>query len=206
MAEVKNYLSRVKPDLLHTEMTAALVVEEGDKVDYGVIGMKWGKRRSPAQLKAASEKKGGGEGGDDKSKAKLEPLSTKSGDGKASLTDTVGRVEKKGDGKAAAEPSAERYERLREQAKLGRAKQMSDDDLKFFNARTEALAKISKLNKQNPGWISTATKSAIQKSAQKSMQAILDKAAEQFIVLPINESIGKKAAEAAAKAAAKKKK
>ena len=62
---------------------------------------------------------------------------------------------------------------------------MSDADLKFFNARTEALAKVNKLNETKPGWLAGTTKSVLQQAAQKQMQAIADGIASKYISDPV---------------------
>jgi hypothetical protein len=87
------------------------------------------------------------------------------------------------------ESSSARYSRLQAQAKGGGAKSMSDDDLKFFNARTEALAKVNKMNEQNPGWLSETAKKVLQKTAQRQMQTLSDSLADKYIATPLVEKI-----------------
>lgn len=149
---------------------AAYVVEEGDRLDYGVKGMKWGLRRSKAELAAAP------------SGGSSTPSTTKAPAG--------------GD-----ESAAQRYSRLASAAKAGKGNQLSDEDLKFFNARTEALAKVAKLNESNPGWLKATTKKVIQQTAQKQMQTISDEIASKFISDRIKTKIGREAVKEAAKAA-----
>lgn len=137
----RDYLAMVKP-------------KDGDRLDYGVRGMKWGVRKSSAQLKADAAKR---------------PAAKTT----ASSTSHEG------------ESSVEKYARLRAQAKSGSGSSMSDADLKFFNARTEALAKVNKLNETNPGWLHTTTKSVLQQAAQRQMQAIADGIANKYISDPV---------------------
>jgi hypothetical protein len=78
---------------------------------------------------------------------------------------------------------------LAAQAKAGRASDMSETDLKFFNARTEALAKINKMNEKNPSWLSTTSKKVLQQAAQNTMQSVADGVAKKYISGPILESL-----------------
>lgn len=148
MAEGKDYLAMVTP-------------EPEDRQDHGVKGMKWGIRRSDAQLKAAAAKRGDS------------PASTET---KKTVTD-------------GAETSSARYSRLKAQAKAGKGSEMSDEDLKFFNARTEALSKIAKMNETKPGWIADTAKKVLQQTAQNGMQEVVDALRKKHITGPIVKSI-----------------
>lgn len=139
----RDYLGMIKP-------------KDGDRLDYGVRGMKWGVRRTSAQLKAGPASSGG------------------SNEHNAGIKAANGE-----------ESSAERYSRLKAQAKGGGASSMSDTDLKFFNARTEAVAKVNKLNETKPGWLHGTTKTVLQMAAQKQMQAIADSIASKYISDPL---------------------
>jgi len=136
---------------------------EKDRLDHGVMGMKWGIRRPRSQLRAAAAKRSESTTGD---------AAGKPSGGASSKSD-----------------AAVRYEALKAQAKAGGGKEMSDDDLKFFNARTEALKKVEKLNESNPGWLKSTAKTVIQKSAQTQMQNLADTLANKYIGAPISESI-----------------
>lgn len=133
-----------------------------DKVDSGVKGMKWGVRRSRKQLAAARQKR----------ESESEDTPTKKSSG--------------------PETSADRYNRLKAQAKQGKGNQMSDDDLKFFNARTEALAKVNKLNQNRPGWLAETSKKVIQKSAQNGMQEVAEALRQKHITGPLIAKINEK--------------
>lgn len=163
---------------------ASQTVEPKDAEMSGVKGMKWGVRRSSKELKVAAKER-------------------------AASPDHVKSAASKPSG--GAETSAARYDRLKAAAKNGQGKHMSDEDLKFFNNRTEALKKVNALNQKNEGWLSKTTKSVLQSAAQKQMQQIADAMANKYIAGPAVQAIGKKAAEealaksirdAAAKAAA----
>lgn len=149
------------------------VVEEGDKLDYGVRGMKWGVRRSSSQLQTAAAQRSSSP-------------ATKSG------SDAPDHLSKSSGG---SESSAARYARLAAEAKSGKGKQMSDEDLKFFNARTEALKKVEKLNESNPGWLKSTSKKVIQSAAEKQMQTLADGLANKFISERLLSEINKKAPE-----------
>lgn len=81
---------------------------------------------------------------------------------------------------------------------------MSEDDLKFFNARTEALKKVEALNKKDD-WLKKTTTRVLRNTAEKQMQAISDAVANKYISGPIVKNIGnlKKAADAASDATKK---
>lgn len=143
-----------------------------DVLQYGVPGMKWGQRRSNAQLASAAAARGAAAG-----KAAASSPDKSSGDAKSAS--------------AGSETPATRYARLKVQAKDGGASQMSDEDLKFFNSRTEALNKVRKMNETKPGWLNDASKTVLQKATQKAMQDIADTLANKYVSGPIIDNIGK---------------
>lgn len=149
---------------------------KGDKLDYGIKGMKWGVRRSSAQLAADTKKRA----------AKGEPV-TPTQKAKA----VIGGESTSASRPAGSETSSQRYARLKAQAKAGQQNNWDDADLKFFNARTEALAKIAKLNEQKPGWLSETTKSVVQNSARRQMQMLADALADKYINEKLVESLAK---------------
>lgn len=151
---------------------AVLVTEPGDKEDSGVKGMKWGVRRDRKTLKQEAAKR---------SSSTPEKKPTTNPDG--------------------SETSAARYTRLAAQAKAGKASDLSDADLKFFNARTEAISKINKLNETKPGWLAETSKSVLQTTAKNQMQGLSDALANKYIGGPIKEAIGSHVVKAATKAA-----
>jgi hypothetical protein len=159
---------------------AALKLEPGDKLDYGVRGMKWGIRRSSAQLRSAAQTRKVSEAKSPtdhlKKAAGQKPEAKKPG---SNIQDHV-------------ESSPARYARLAQEAKAGKASQMSEQDLKFFNARTEALQKINKINEKKPGWLADTSKKVLQQTAQNSMQSIADGVAKKYISGPVIDAINKK--------------
>lgn len=148
---------------------------ETDKLDHGVKGMKWGVRRSSSQLKAASHKEAS-----TASKSTEKKTETPGSTGSSGSTSS-GSSTHVTDHLSNAETSAQRYTRIQAVAKSGKAHELPDADLKFFNARTEALAKVSKMNEQQPGWLAKTTKDVVQTTAKASMQAIATAAAEKYI-------------------------
>ena len=89
-----------------------------------------------------------------------------------------------------SETSQDRYNRLKAQVKEKGAGTLSDDDLKFVTARAEAIARVSKMNQQDPGWLSEVSKRVLQKTAQESMQNIASAIATQYITRPVVKSLG----------------
>jgi hypothetical protein len=161
---------------------ATLSPEPGDKVDHGIKGMKWGIRRSSSQLRAAAKTR------------KAQPEAGKTGtqsSGKSPTPHIQNQAQKLGI-QAHVESSPARYARLKAEAKAGKASQMTEQDLKFFNARTEALAKVNKMNEKKSGWLADTTKTVLLSSTQKSMQAVSDSVANKYISGPIIDAINKK--------------
>lgn len=149
---------------------AAIFKQPEDAEQHGIKGMKWGIRRTSAQLKSDTQSRhAAGEKVTPTAKAKAAIAPTHNADG--------------------SETSATRYARLQAQAKAGNASLMSEPDLKFFNARTEALAKINKLNESNPSWLSQTSKKVLQQAAQNTMQSIADGVAKKYISGPLLESL-----------------
>jgi len=149
---------------------AFLQKEPEDAEQHGIMGMKWGRRRTDAQL-ASDTKSRAAEG------HKVTPT-------KKAAAATAGLKAATGE-----ETSSARYSRLAAQAKSGKAHEMTEADLKFFNARTEALTKINKLNERNPSWLSTTSKKVLQQAAQNTMQSVADGVAKKYISGPILESL-----------------
>jgi len=152
------------------------VKEPDDKEDHGIKGQRWGIRRNTTELaKSILKRKQAGE--EVTKTAKAEKVLAK-GEGEAKKSD-------EGEAKAKIpgiqEPAPERYARLQSEAKDGKAGDWNDADLKFFNARTEALSKVAKLNETQPGWLSTTAKTVLKSAAQRQMQAVTNSVADKYI-------------------------
>lgn len=147
-------------------------VEDGDGLWYGVLGMKWGRRRSDAALAAA------------------EHARAKAGE---PVTPTV----KRSDG---PESSHDRYARIAGIAKGGGAKGLSDDDLKFFNARTEAIKKVDKMFEHKPSWLRSTSEDVVRAVAKQQMQAVLAAVATKMISARVSEALTQAQANAQKKA------
>ena len=165
----KDYLESFKPS----------ESEPSELKHYGIKGMKWGRRRSDSQLRAAR-----GE------------------------TKPDGSERRQVVGAASGETSATRYARLASQAKRGGASEFSEQDLKFFNSRTEALNKVSKMYETKPGWLQSTARKVIQNTAEKQMQNVSDALGNKYVGGPLIGAIkggiaeGKSKAEESKKAAA----
>lgn len=117
-----------------------------------------------------------------RSRKQLEAAAKKRGDGETTET-------KKNDG---PETSSQRYSRLKAAAASGKASTISDEDLKWFNARTEALAKINKMNQSKPGWLNKTVNDVIKQVAQEQIKSIASNAANKHISGPINNAVNAK--------------
>jgi hypothetical protein len=149
-------------------------VEPDDAEQHGILGMKWGRRRSEAELtKATAARKASGE----------EVTPTKKA---AAVT-------------PGSETASAKYARLTGEAKGGGQTNWSEEDLKFYNSRTDALAKVNKLYETNPSWLSATSKKVLLNSTQKTMQDISNGIANKYITAPVLDAITTKAGEAAKK-------
>lgn len=160
----KDYLGTHKP-------------EAGDRLDHGIMGMRWGRRRTDTQIaKDHLARKASGE--QVTKTAKAAAAESKPADHKSNIQDHV-------------ESSSARYSRLAQQAKAGKASDMTEQDLKFFNARTEALAKINKMNQKDEGWLKKTTTTVLQNAAQRQMQTIANGIADKYIASPLLKNLEK---------------
>lgn len=152
--------------------------QPGDKKDHGIKGQKWGVTRSAKDLaKGILQRKR--EGKDVTPTAKAEKVIAKEsgGDKKPESSDSKTAAKIPG----IQEPAPERYSRLQSEAKSGKAADWNEADLKFFNARTEALSKVAKLNETQPGWLSTTAKGVLKTAAQRQLQAVADSVGDKYI-------------------------
>lgn len=160
---------------------AAFKARPKEMKQSGVNGMRWGVRRDRSALRAAA-----------KARASA-PAKKETTDEKAKVSSGSSEKKPPGNIQDNVESSSTRYARLTQEAKSGRANAMTEQDLKFYNARTDALAKINKMNEADPGWLSKTTKSVIQKSAQRQMQMVSDTIADKYIGKPIADALKTKA-------------
>lgn len=147
--------------------------EEKDAEHYGVKGQQWGVRRSSSQLRAA---------------AKVNPPIKQVEAKKAAASNTSAK-KPAGDSPDKAESPAARYARLAAQAKEGKASDMDEQDLRFFNARTDALKKVESLNETKPGWLRETTTKVVQQSGQRLMQNVTDTLTDKYFVDPLKAAI-----------------
>lgn len=85
----------------------------------------------------------------------------------------------------ANETHGQKYDRLRMQVKTHGTNSLSQEELNFVNARTEAIAKINKMNVSSPGWLTDASKVVLQETTKTLMKDLAVKAGKQFIVKPL---------------------
>lgn len=136
----------------------------GDLYQHGILGMRWGKRRTEAQLASdTAKRKASGE--EVTPTAKAQAVSS------------------------GPETAAARYSRLKGEAKGGGHKSWSEEDLAFFNKRTEAEAKVNKMFEQNPGWLSTTSKRVLQNAAQRTMQDVANGVTNKYITSKLLDSL-----------------
>ena len=153
---------------------AAIANPKKDLLQYGRKGMKWGQRIFT---------KGDSSGGKDSGKSETPKTQSSSGSSATTAKKPAGNIQDN------VESSASRYARLDAQAKTGNASQMTEQDLKFYNARTDALAKINKMNETKPSWLRETTTTVIQSAAQRQMQMVANGLADKYIGDPIKASI-----------------
>jgi len=158
-----------------TDYVGAFLASPKDILHYGRKGMKWGQK-----IFTKSD-----DSGSSKGKSEAPASAAKSGGSGASAP----AKRPPGNIQDNVESSSARYDRLAGQAKAGRASDMTEQDLKFFNARTEALAKINKLNEEKPSWLRETATKVVQQSAQRQMQTVADTLADKYIGDPIKDAL-----------------
>lgn len=159
-----------------TDYIGAFLESPKDLVHYGRRGMKWGQRIFT---------KGEGSGSKSKGKDDSSAPAKKSGGSETSAP----AKRPPGNIQDNVESSSNRYARLDAQAKSGRASDMTEQDLKFYNARTDALAKINKMNEEKPSWLRETTTTVIQSAAQRQMQMVTNALADKYVGDPIKAAL-----------------
>lgn len=157
--------------------------EPGDAKQYGVKGQQWGVRRSSSALRTAAKTNPPVKQAAKKAAAAVPAKKPDAVAVDATKKPPTNNIQDY------VESSSDRYSRLATQAKEGRAKEMTEQDLKFFNARTEALKKIEALNETKPGWLRDTTTKVVQQSAQRQMQTIADSIADKYVGDPLKAAI-----------------
>lgn len=184
-------------ELLHTALKAIDRPGPEDALQYGVKGMKWGVRKDRGK---------GGDGGDSSKSKKKSPgpnggtmqevyVNKKTGstheinpDGSVGKqVDTAPKqktTEKSNPGLKALtgeETSAARYSRLQNEAKSGLQTNWTDQDLKFFNARTEAIGKINKMYQKEPNWLVETLKDTAKQQAKNALNQYVGNVTQNYI-------------------------
>lgn len=138
---------------------------------HGIKGMRWGIRRTDRQIaKDTLARKSSGEKITNTQKA-------------AALT-AHNKPSPQG-----SESASSRYARLASEAKGGGAKSWSEDDLRFFNSRTEALKKVERMFAPKESWLKTTSKTVLQNTAKSAMQDVADNVVKKYITKPVTQSI-----------------
>jgi hypothetical protein len=142
-----------------------------DAVMSGVKGMKWGVRNPRSVLRARAAKKA--------------TASAPSKAPEAHAAKPAASEHHQSFGAASGESSSDRYSRLASQAKSGKASDMTEQDLKFFNARTDALAKINKMNEAQPNWLKDTAVKVMKQTAENQLQTIANGVANKYVSGPL---------------------
>lgn len=163
-----------------TDYIGAAMASAKDLKHYGRKGMKWGQRIFSRDSKSSG-------GGEKTSKAKTETSAPAKKTGGSESSAPAKRPP--GNIQDNVESSSARYARLHQQAKAGKAFEMTEQDLKFYNARTDALAKINKINEERPSWLRETTTTVIQSAAQRQMQMVTNAIADKYVGDPIKAAL-----------------
>lgn len=153
--------SDLSPDYL-----AMVEPSDDDAEHHGIKGMRWGFRRSEAAIRADTVRRA--EAGKPVTEtAKAEAIVKPSAD----------------------ETPQQRYSRLAAVAKGNGAHTLDDEDLKFFNARTEAIKKVDKMFEEKPTWLRATMNDISRNVAKQQMQAIAGMIATKYISGRVNEAL-----------------
>lgn len=169
----KKQLTSTKTKTTSESLISSLKVEDEDALQYGIKGMRWGVRRSRKQLdrdagrssnESDSKSKGSGGSGSNSSG------SSSSKDWDSVLTSTD------------AASSSARYAKLTESAKKGQTNSWSDADLKFYNARTDAVTKVQKMHStQGDDWLKSMLTDLAKKNARKALDTVVDRQVSKYL-------------------------
>ena len=148
------------------------IEEDGDLMQSGVKGMRWGVRKRDSS---------GASAGGKKETTSVVAKKVEAVPAKAPAKTDLGE-DKQVVGAASGESSAARYDRLAGQAANGRAHEMTEQDLKFFNARTDAIAKVNKMYAPQENWLAKAAKESGKQAVQKGMTKLATKAIDKLVI------------------------
>ena len=82
---------------------------------------------------------------------------------------------------SSASPDAQRYAKLQTAIKSGKGADLSNDDLNFYNNRTDALRRLAKVEEKNPGWLRNTLEKNSQKQANKILSDVSGAVAKKYI-------------------------
>lgn len=136
---------------------------------HGVKGQKWGIRR-PRGPGGTVAKSGGS--------STAKPAADHVGKAKTSAALVKATVK---DAVKGPESSIDRYNRLKSEVSKSGANKLNDDDLKFLNARAEAISKANKAFNQQGSWLEKTVKSAIDNALQTQAKNAANLVAQKHI-------------------------
>lgn len=198
----KDYLSMVSPS-------------PADAEHYGVKGMRWGIRRDPktgarpiavalneSAFGRATQRNVDRYNRNQAAKAMKKAVKTTDPEKKAkalkkaedfgadiSSKGAKAQATKASPPKAPAnEPASQKYNRLRTQIKTHGPNSLEPDELNFVNARTEAIAKVNKMNLSSPGWLTDTSKVVLQDTTKTLMKDLAKAAVKEYIAKPLIKS------------------
>ena len=101
------------------------------------------------------------------------------------------------------ESSPERYDRISKVAKAGQAKALTDDDLRFYNARSAAIRQVEAMNQRNPSWFEKSGKSVLQKTVMTAAAGVAAGVTSHYVTKPLVAALTGAAAKKAGQKVAK---
>jgi hypothetical protein len=192
--------------------------EPDDILHFGVKGMKWGVRNDSSRAARDRVIAGKASAGD---KARV-TLGSSSHDliWGGGLKGAAARMNARHDKKSAKESTSasvdhlvnhtgpethsQRYERIRTIAKAGRTKDLSDDDMRFFNNRSQAIHKVNAYTAKKPHWAKETGVKVLQNTATAAVGGVAAAVTARYVTKPLIDGLGKLATSQAAKLAALK--
>lgn len=150
-------------------------VKGTDLLHHGVKGQKWGVRRArgPGGL---VDKSSSGSG---RSAAKTDHVGKAKGS-----TQTLSKPAHSG-----TETSIDRYTRLKSEVKKNGAHKLNDDDLKFFNARTDAVKRANQTFNKKGSFLQKTVQLAIAAAATKLIKDVTQAAVSQHVTPSLFNSL-----------------
>lgn len=165
-----------------TNYIAQIIELDGDILNSGVKGMKWGVRKaekaqSQADRQAAymNRKPGNQTGANKRKLGRLQAEADRRNRNVVKKSDKAAvKLGEIPNSQKGPESTADRYDRLLTKAKSQGANTFTDEELKFVSKRGEAINKVNRLNEKKPGWIRELTQQTIKEQTKKKMNSTID--------------------------------